>query len=255
MTFENGMSPADMAAVFGNRRDDGYGMDAMWSNPFVYLIWIYAFRMFGGWGNGDVAAQGALTRAELYDGLNFQTITDKLDTMGQTLCQGFNSVNTNMLQGFNQANISNLQGFNQVGRDLCSGFNGVQQGMAQLGYTQAQCCCDIKQGLASLSAENYRNTCEITNTIRDEARETRELIVANTIQDLRDRLADKDRDLVEANNLISQYSQTSTIIGALQNKSPVPAYVVGYATNGMVPNGYDYTYFGSSAGGCQPCRG
>ena len=86
MTFENGMSPADMAAVFGNRRDDGYGMDAMWSNPFVYLIWIYAFRMFGGWGNGDAAAQGALTRAELYDGLNFQTITDKLDTMGQTLC-------------------------------------------------------------------------------------------------------------------------------------------------------------------------
>lgn len=53
--------------------------------------------MFGGWGNGDAAAQGALTRAELYDGLNFQTITDKLDTMGQTLCQGFNSVNTNML--------------------------------------------------------------------------------------------------------------------------------------------------------------
>ena len=88
-----------------------------------------------------------------------------------------------------------------------------------------------------------------------EARETRELIVANTIQDLRDRLADKDRDLVEANNLISQYSQTSTIIGALQNKSPVPAYVVGYATNGMVPGGYDYTYFGSSAGGCQTCRG
>ena len=33
MTFENGMSPADMAAVLGNRRDDGYGMDAMWSTP------------------------------------------------------------------------------------------------------------------------------------------------------------------------------------------------------------------------------
>ena len=59
----------------------------------------------------------------------------------------------------------------------------------------------------------------------------------------------------EANNLISQYSQTSTIIGALQNKSPVPAYVVGYATNGLVPDGYNYTYFGSSSGGCQTCRG
>lgn len=207
--------------------------------------------MFGnGWGNNEVATQGALTRAELYDGLNFQTVTDKLDTIGQSLCQGFSSVNTNMLQGFNQANISNLQGFNQVGRELCQGFGNVNSNLAQLGYQAQQCCCDIKQGLASLSAENYRNTCEITNTIRDEARETRELIVANTIQDLRDRIADKDRDLVEANNLISQYSQTSTIIGALQNKSPVPAYVVGYATNGMVPDGYNYTYFGPNGSSC-----
>lgn len=210
--------------------------------------------MFGGWGNGDAAAQGALTRAELYDGLNFQTITDKLDTMGQTLCQGFNSVNTNMLQGFNQGNITNLQGFNQIGRDLCSGFGGVQSSLAELGYQQQHCCCETKEQIAALAAENYRNTCEITNTIRNEARETRELIVANTIQDLRDRLADKDRDLVEANNLISQYSQTSTIIGALQTKSPVAAYIVGYANNGAAPDGYNYTYFGQN-GGCQTCRG
>lgn len=252
MMESGGMSPADMAAVFGNRDRDDYGMGNMWNNPFVYLIWIYAFRMFGnGWGNNDAATQGALTRAELYDGLNYQTMTDKLDNIGQSLCQGFSSVNTNMLQGFNQANISTLQGFNQVGRELCQGFGGVNSNLAQLGYQTQQCCCDIKQGLASLSAENYRNTCEITNTIRDEARETRELIVANTIQDLRDRLADKDRSLVEANNLISQYSQTSTIIGALQNKSPVPAYVVGYAANGMVPDGYNYTYFGANRGcGC-----
>ena len=252
MMESGGMSPADMAAVFGNRDRDDYGMGNMWNNPFVYLIWIYAFRMFGnGWGNNDAATQGALTRAELYDGLNYQTMVDKLDNIGQSLCQGFSSVNTNMLQGFNQANISTLQGFNQVGRELCQGFGGVNSNLAQLGYQTQQCCCDIKQGLASLSAENYRNTCEITNTIRDEARETRELIVANTIQDLRDRLADKDRSLVEANNLISQYSQTSTIIGALQNKSPVPAYVVGYAANGMVPDGYNYTYFGANRGcGC-----
>lgn len=208
--------------------------------------------MFGnGWGNNDAAAQGALTRAELYDGLNYQTMTDKLDNIGQSLCQGFGSVNTNMLQGFNQANISTLQGFNQVGRELCQGFSGVNSNLAQLGYQTQQCCCDTREAIQALAAENYRNTCDITNTIRNEARETRELIVANTIQDLRDRLADKDRSLVEANNLISQYSQTSTIIGALQNKSPVPAYVVGYAANGMVPDGYNYTYFGANRGcGC-----
>ena len=103
--------------------------------------------MFGnGWGNNDAATQGALTRAELYDGLNYQTMVDKLDNIGQSLCQGFSSVNTNMLQGFNQANISTLQGFNQVGRELCQGFGGVNSNLAQLGYQTQQCCCDIKQG-------------------------------------------------------------------------------------------------------------
>lgn len=32
-------------------------------------------------------------------------------------------------------------------------------------------------------------------------------------------------------------------------------YIYQLSTNGMVPSGYDYTYFGSSAGGCQTCRG
>lgn len=245
MTTENSMSPADMAAIFGNRDSDALGMNSMWSNPFVYLIWIYAFRMFNGFGD-NAAAQGSFTRAELYDGLNFQTLTDKMDNLSQSL----NGVNTNMLQGFNQNNITNLQGFNQVGRELCQGFSGVNSGLASLGYQTQQCCCETREAISALAAENYRNTCEITNTIRDEGRETRELIVANTIQELRDKLSDKDRDLVEANNLISQYSQTSTIIGALQNKSPVPAYVVGYAANGMVPEGYNYTYLGSSRNGC-----
>lgn len=243
MTTENSMSPADMAAIFGNRDAE---MNSMWSNPFVYLIWIYAFRMFNNGFGDNAATQGSLTRAELYDGLNFQTLTDKMDNLSQSL----NGVNTSMLQGFNQNNITNLQGFNQVGRELCQGFSGVNSNLASLGYQTQQCCCETREAISALAAENYRNTCEITNTIRDEGRETRELIVANTIQELRDKLSDKDRDLVEANNLISQYSQTSTIIGALQNKSPVPAYVVGYAANGMVPDGYNYTYFGSSRSGC-----
>lgn len=34
MTMENGMSPADMAAVFGNRDRDDYDMGNMWNNPW-----------------------------------------------------------------------------------------------------------------------------------------------------------------------------------------------------------------------------
>lgn len=244
--LENGMSPADIAAMMGNRGcDEGY--NAWLNNPFIYLVFMWMFRSFnGGWNNnGNAALQGALTRGELYDGLNYQSLDNQLNDIAQSLCQGFstvntsnlqsfNTTNTNMLQGFNAANITNLQGFNQVGRDLCGGFNSVNSNIAQLGYQQASCCCDIKQAIAGLSAENYRNTCEITNTIRDEARETRELIVANTIQELRDKLADRDRDLLAANNQISQYDQTQYLVNILKPRA-IPAYsVCGNTQSGCV---------------------
>ena len=34
MMESGGMSPADMAAVFGNRDRDDYGMSNMWNNPW-----------------------------------------------------------------------------------------------------------------------------------------------------------------------------------------------------------------------------
>lgn len=236
--LENGMSPADIAAMMGNRNCDDYGMNAWMANPFIYLVFMWMFRSFnGGWdNNGNAALQGALTRGELYDGLNYQSIDNQLDNIAQSLCQGFNSVNTsnlqsfnttntNMLQGFNSANIASLQGFNQVGRDLCSGFNGIQGSVAQLAAQQAQCCCENKQLISNLAAENYRNTCEITTAIHQEGELTRGLITQNTIQDLRDRLADRDRDLVEANNQISQYNQTQYLVNILKPRA-IPSYSV-----------------------------
>ena len=77
----------------------------------------------------------------------------------------------------------------------------------------------------SLAAEDYRNTCEITTAIHQEGELTRGLITQNTIQDLRDRLADRDRDLVEANNQISQYNQTQYLVNILKPRA-IPSYGV-----------------------------
>ena len=46
----------------------------------------------------------------------------------------------------------------------------------------------------------------------------------NTIQALRDKLSDRDRDLQNAYNQISQVSQTRTIIDAVR-PTPTPAYL------------------------------
>ena len=71
----------------------------------------------------------------------------------------------------------------------------------------AECCCSLK---------------EIAHA---EGEATRALIQANTIQDLRDKVADRDRDLMTANFQISQAAQSANIIDSVR-PFPVPAYQV-----------------------------
>lgn len=70
----------------------------------------------------------------------------------------------------------------------------------------AECCCSLK---------------EIAHA---EGEATRALIQANTIQDLRDKVADRDRDLMTANFQISQAAQSANIIDTVR-PFPIPAYV------------------------------
>lgn len=199
------LSPADVMAM---QRGNDDGFNAMWSNPFVYLIWIYAFRMFGGWGDNS-ATQGALTRAELYEGFNNQTTVNKLDSIGAQLCDGFRG-----------QEVSMLQGFNSIGSQL-----------ADNRFAQQDCCCQIKGAIKDLSAENYRNTCEITTAIHSEGEATRALITANTLQDLRDKLAERDRELLTSNLYSAQQIQTQNLVNQLK-PTPIPAYITcsPYAT-------------------------
>lgn len=213
--MDGNMTPADIMAM--TKDDDG--MANIWNNPFVYLIWIWAFRMFGnGFGN-DAATQGALTRADLFEGFNNQGVNDKLNDITTGLCNSFATVNSN----------------------LCQGFNSVNSGLAENRFAQQQCCCETKQAIANLAAENYRNTCDITTAIHSEGEATRALITENAIQALRDKLADKDRDILYANLQLSQKEQNETLIDVLRPVSR-PAYITCSpytSANSYYANGYN----------------
>ena len=213
--MDGNMTPADIMAM--TKDDDG--MANIWNNPFVYLIWIWAFRMFGnGFGN-DAATQGALTRADLFEGFNNQGVNDKLNDITTGLCNSFATVNSN----------------------LCQGFNSVNSGLAENRFAQQQCCCETKQAIANLAAENYRNTCDITTAIHSEGEATRALITENAIQALRDKLADKDRDILYANLQLSQKEQNETLIDVLRPVSR-PAYITCSpytSANSYCANGYN----------------
>lgn len=190
---------------------DGFGCGGGW---FMWIIVLFA--LMGGWGNGFGRGYGngpGLTQVEMQQGFDTQNILRKLDGINNGLCDGFYAQNTTMLNGFNG-----------VQRDLCQGFSSVNAGIAENRFAAQQCCCETNRNIDAVRAENYKNTCEITNAIHAEGEATRALINHNVMQDLRDKLADRDRDLITANFQLSQQAQSANIIGTLR-PFPQPAYI------------------------------
>jgi hypothetical protein len=209
--MNEGLSVGDILAL--TRDQDG--MSNAWNNPFIYLVWLVLLGGNGGlFGNRDSnALQGALTRSDMFEGFNNQDINSQLRGITNELCDGFYAVNNGLKDGFygNQGTMKD-------------GFYGVQGALAENRFAQQNCCCEIKGGIKDLSAEGYRNTCEITTAIHAEGEATRALINSNTMQELRDKLTEKDREVQARDFQLSQIAQTNNIVGQIR-PCPVPAYV------------------------------
>ena len=102
-------------------------------------------------------------------------------------------------------------------------FASVLSAINENRFAQQQCCCDTKGLIKDIAAENYKNTCEITTAIHAEGEATRALINQNTMQDLRDRLAEKDKDNLQLQFQTSQQAQNMLLINTLR-PFPIPSY-------------------------------
>ena len=209
--MDNGLSAADVMAM---TKDSG--MDNWVNNPFIYLVWLALLGgggIFGGWGGNyggnSPSVEGSLTRSALYETNNSQDIFRNFGELAGEL-SNFERVATDA--------------WGNIRYDMLGGFCNVGQQIAENRYAQQLANCGIERNIDSVKAEAYRNTCEITTAIHDEAEATRALITANTMQDLRDKLADRDRQLQAANFEISQQTQTASIIDNLRPVSR-PAYI------------------------------
>ena len=93
--MDSNYSLADIRAA--THDDDGYGGQGSWFWIVVLFLFMFGFGR-NGWGNDY--NNGALTRAEMTDGFNNQSILNKLNGLENGLCDGFYAQNTTMLQGF-----------------------------------------------------------------------------------------------------------------------------------------------------------
>ena len=196
--MNEGLSAGDILALTRNNEE------GMWNNPFIYLVWLAVLGggngLFGG--RGDAAVQGALTRSDLYEGFNTQEINGQLRGITNGICDGFYAVNSGMKDG----------------------FYGIQGALAENRFAQQNCCCETNRNIDAVRYEGAQNTCAITNAIHAEGEATRALINANVMQELRDKLEARDRDVMVRDFQLSQLSQTASLVGELRPIAK-PAYI------------------------------
>ena len=270
----NGYSLADIAAATGNNNGgffgNGFGGDGWW----VIVLFLFAFGGwgFGGngfWGGGNsgmngAAFQGALTRADLTDEINFSDLDHAVRDTRVDLSNDYHNLSTNVIQGICDLNGTINSGVNSIntnlsnlGYQLQSGINDVNVNNMQntyaigsqitaLGNQMASCCCDtrfqIERGFADT---NYNLATQVNGIRQDICDQTRDIVEnqnANT-RAILDRLTnDKIADLQNENQTLkfaaSQAAQNQYLVDQLR-PCPIPAYNV---PNPFCCNGYYNNY-------------
>lgn len=212
------------------------GLNNLWNNPFIYLIFFLFFGrgFMNGFGGGyDSPVNQQLSNDFLYSNLaaGQRQLENQQQAMATNLGNGICSL------GYEQA----IQ-FGNVKADIAScccntqraidGVNfNVSREMAGLQARLSDCCCETQKGIMQstyaitdrLNAGFVgveRGICDlgysITNAIHADGEATRALINSNTMQDLRDRL-----DNAQTANALA--AQTLQLQQYINSKMPIPA--------------------------------
>ena len=175
-------SLSDFAAV--TKDADGMAGNGAW-----WIIILFLFVIMGGGWNGfnrqsDFGQYAtAASQQEILFGQQFGQINDRLTNIGNGICNlGYEM----------QGNIG------QLGKEVALAQAGTNTTVMQTGNNiqsqLAQCCCESRLATANLSAQIDRQTCDITTAIHAEGEQTRALMQANEIQQLRDKVSSLEAD-------------------------------------------------------------
>lgn len=169
--------------------------------------------MFGsngmGWGGGNNALQNALTRSDLQQDLNTMTIQNGQDII------------MNEIGAFERDATAT---WGNIRYDNLQNSYALQGAINQNRFDQLEQNCVTNRNIDNVRSEAYRNTCEITGAIHAEGEATRALITQNTIQELRDKLEDRDRQLLLSNLTTQNQELFSNIVNTIR-PCAVPAYI------------------------------
>lgn len=278
-----GYSLSDIAAATGN---NGNNNNDFMGNGAWWIIILFLF-VFCGWGNGNWGVngggsglQGALTRADLCQDMNFAEMSSGIKGIQQGICDGFYAQNTNLLNGFAGVNSALTNGFAGVDNAVCTlGYqtqaginsinmanmqntNAIQQDINAMNIANMQnanaaaaqladCCCKTQSNIKDVQYQMATDTCAVNTNVANVARDIIDNQNANTRSILDFIIQDKLSTLQSENQSLrlaaSQAAQNQYLVNELR-PCPIPAYITcnPYAASyGYPTNGYGY--------GCGTC--
>lgn len=213
---ENGMTPADMAAVMGNNGGFGNNMfgDGAW--------WIIILLLFGWGGNRGGFGCGndsCATQADVRAAVDQQTLISKLDRQTYGLADSTYALNNTLMQG----------------------FHGVDRGLCDISHQISDCCCTTQRAIDSVNYNMTKGFCDLgfamernTRDVIENQNQNGRAILDFLVKDKIDTLQNENQALrfqasqAQQNAYIAanQEAQTAELIRRLRTPEPVPAYVV-----------------------------
>lgn len=237
------MTPADLAAVCGNT-NEGFGGGVWW----IIILFLFAF-CGNGWNNGNnggssvkdqyvLSSDFATVQRQLSDGFNM--LERKGDTINNGLCDGFYAQNTTLLNGFNGVNTAILTTGNGLQGQIAQCCCDVKGGIADIKYAEALNAKDTQQtintGFCQTNFNNQNNTRDIIAANDANTRAILDAIQANKVEALKDRISEQNQMINSLNLAASQARQNEYLIDRLNpNPCPKPAYVVQPPTTVSFP--------------------
>ena len=221
--FNNGLSPADLAAVTGSNNGGFFGNEGLWCVIILAIIfgWGNGGNFFGG--NGGVSDGYILTS-------DFANIERKIDGVNNGICNGFYDMNSALLN----AELSRANGQATILQQMNNNAVSQMQTGFALQSQLADCCCQNRESIANLNYNLATQSCATNNAIANSTRDIVDNQNANTraildklnaqeINALNDKIATLTADNQALRFGASQQMQNQYLISRLQ-PTPIPAY-------------------------------
>ena len=148
--------------------------NAMWNNPFVYIILLALFGNNGFWGNNGQCGNNSQIQAlaaQMSDNQNSNLLMDGIkgnaqavSTLAANLNCDFNTLNTAICNV--QSAIQNVAA--QTGFSAERVINAINTGDCGIITAVKDCCCNTQQSILKMGYEQQLATCNQTNTLTNE---------------------------------------------------------------------------------------